>query len=505
LRFADFLKDRKVISPDRGLIPSPKVSVIMPTYCRAHDGILERAIKSVLCQTFSDFEFIIVDDGSSDGTEDIVRDFQKQDNRIIYIRHELNSGLPALRVDEGILLSRGNYLAFQFDDDEWLPRFREVAIAEAEGKQKRFVHAQAEYWLGDKLFHPCFPAVAHPYQSLLQRNKIANASVVLHRSILEQNGLYNPHAVLRRSTDWELWLRLARVEPPHLIQEVFVRIHGGLPDSIAYKAPWLDHEDFCSLALLSSPARLSPGEITRFEVASLKQYQGKLHPETLARLYHNIIAPWLEEHRRHFASHDIPVSEIEREISRLPTAQARAPRPFISLERVISYIYKLVNILPLNVEGFADSLERVISYIYKLVPKYSTPIASLDSGGGAPLQPSPDLRRVPFLVYPLPVEEGRLHAIELQLATPQPAPSGVVGIEIVSGDNRIVSQTEFPVFAVANGRHFNATFYFEPPLSPGTYWARVYGKRLSSPVYVLDNGSTAFAEERIPYWRLHTV
>jgi len=481
LRFADFLKDRKVISPDRGLIPSPKVSVIMPTYCRAHDGILERAIKSVLCQTFSDFEFIIVDDGSSDGTEDIVRDFQKQDNCIIYIRHELNSGLPALRVDEGILLSRGNYLAFQFDDDEWLPRFLEVAIAEAEGKQKRFVHAQAEYWLGDKLFHPCFPAVAHPYQSLLQLNKIANASVVLHRSILEQNGLYNPHAVLRRTTDWELWLRLARVEPPHLIPEVFVRIHGGLPDSIAYKAPWFDHEDFCSLALLSSPASLSPGEITRFEVASLKQYQGKLHPETLARLYHNIIAPWLEEHRRHFASHDIPVSEIEREISRLPTAQARAPRPFISLE-------------------------RVISYIYKLVPKYSTPIASLDSGGSAPLQLSPDLRRVPFLLYPLTVEEGRLHAIELQLATTQPAPSGVVGIEIVSGDNRIVSQTEFPVFAAANGRHFNATFYFEPPLSPGTYWARVYGKCLSSPVYVLDNGgSTLFYKQRRPYWRLHTV
>lgn len=168
--------------------------------------------------------------------------------------------------------------------------------------------------------------------------------------------------------------------------------------------------------------------------------------------------------------------------------------------------------------------------MHKLVPKYSTPIASLDSDGGVPLQLSPDLRRVPFLIYPLTVEAGRLRAIELQLATTQPAPSGVVGIKIVSGDNRIVSQTGFPVFAVANGRRFNATFYFEPPLSPGTYWARVYGRHLSSPVYVLDNGgstlfdkqrrpyrlidivkwvlvlrSTVFGEVRRPYWRLHKV
>lgn len=509
MRFAEFLKDQRIIRPQH-LVPSPKVSVSMPTCCRAHDGMLERAIKSVLSQTFPDFEFIIIDDGSYDGTEDIVRDFQKQDDRIIYIRHELNLGLPALRVDEGILLSRGDYLAFQFDDDEWLPNFLEAVIAEAERKQKRFVHAQAEYWLGNKLFHPCFPTVAHPYQSLLQRNKIANASVVLHRSLLEQNGLYNPHVVLRRSTDWELWLRLARVEPPHLVPQVLVRIHGGLPDSIASKASWFDHEDFYSLALLSSPIVLSFKQIAEFEVASLEQYRGRLTSETLARFYQNVIAPWLEKHRKDFAHHGIPVSEIEQEISNffsVFTVQRRLTQQSTSIkEMTSSFLTRLLTKYPSLARFLTPLRWLVFAFTYWLSSKRARQVASSYNIGDTVLQLSPSLRNIPFVIYPLTVEEGRLHAIELQLATTESAPPGMVGIEIVSGDNQIVSQTEFPLFAVANRKRFTVTFYFEPPLPPGIYRARVYGRRLSSPVYVLDNGgSTVFGEERRPCWRLHTL
>ncbi len=318
MRFAEFLKDQKVIRP-QDPPADPKVSVIMPTYCRAHDGLLERAIASVLSQTFGDFEFIIVDDGSRDGTEDIVRDFQQRDARIIYVRHGLNSGLPALRVDEGILLSRGDHLAFAFDDDEWLPRFLEVVIAEAEKQRKRFVHCQAEYYLGDKLFHPRFPTVAHPYESLLKSNKIANASVVVHRSLLEARGLYNPHVVLRRSTDWELWLRLTQIELPHLVPQVLVRIHGDLPDSLARKAPPPDHEDLVSLTLLAFPSELSPQQITAFEVLSLEHYREVLGDERLARLYSNVVIPWLEEHRDDFVRHNIPMSEV------IPPTACRSP------------------------------------------------------------------------------------------------------------------------------------------------------------------------------------
>ena len=96
----------------------PTVSAIIPTYNRAH--LIGRAIQSVLKQTYKDFELIIVDDGSTDNTEDIIKEFQKKDERIKYICHDKNKGGSAAR-NTGIKAARGEYIAFQDSDDEWLP------------------------------------------------------------------------------------------------------------------------------------------------------------------------------------------------------------------------------------------------------------------------------------------------------------------------------------------------------------------------------------------------
>ena len=95
---------------------TPKVSVIIPTYNRAH--LVGRAIRSVLNQTYQDFEIIVVDDGSTDNTEEVVKSFN--DPRIRYIRHEKNRGGSAA-CNTGIRAARGEYIAFQDSDDEWLP------------------------------------------------------------------------------------------------------------------------------------------------------------------------------------------------------------------------------------------------------------------------------------------------------------------------------------------------------------------------------------------------
>ncbi|MCK5607342.1 glycosyltransferase [Candidatus Pacearchaeota archaeon] len=92
----------------------PKVSVIIPTYNRSH--VIYRSIQSVLNQTYQDFEIIVVDDGSTDNTEDVIRNFN--DSRIIYIRHNDNKGVAAAR-NTGIKASKSEYIAFQDSDDEW--------------------------------------------------------------------------------------------------------------------------------------------------------------------------------------------------------------------------------------------------------------------------------------------------------------------------------------------------------------------------------------------------
>ena len=97
-------------------IRDPRVSVIIPTYNRA--DLLPRAVNSVLSQTFTDHEIIIVDDCSSDNTQEMIATLP--DPRINPIRHDQNRGQSAT-INTGIANARGEYIAFLDDDDEWLP------------------------------------------------------------------------------------------------------------------------------------------------------------------------------------------------------------------------------------------------------------------------------------------------------------------------------------------------------------------------------------------------
>ncbi|MCY3867896.1 MAG: glycosyltransferase family 2 protein [Chloroflexi bacterium] len=108
----------------------PAVSVVMPVY--NGECYLAEAIESILGQTFTDFEFIIVDDGSRDGSAAIIHDFAKRDERIRVIQHERNRGLTSAR-NSGIAASRGQFVAAMDHDDISLPRRIE--------KQADFLHS----------------------------------------------------------------------------------------------------------------------------------------------------------------------------------------------------------------------------------------------------------------------------------------------------------------------------------------------------------------------------
>jgi glycosyltransferase involved in cell wall biosynthesis len=102
----------------------PTVSVVIPTYNRAH--VVGQAINSVLHQTYQDFEIFIIDDASTDNTEEVVKGFS--DPRIHYLRQQQNRGAPWSR-NLGAEVARGKYLAFLDSDDLWYPEFLERQLA----------------------------------------------------------------------------------------------------------------------------------------------------------------------------------------------------------------------------------------------------------------------------------------------------------------------------------------------------------------------------------------
>jgi glycosyltransferase involved in cell wall biosynthesis len=101
-------------------VTSPKFSVIIRTYNRAQ--LLTRAIKSVLNQTYNNYELLIIDDGSTDTTGECVKQFQ--DRRIRYHKHEMNLGV-CQAANSGIELAQGEFISFLDSDDEWMPEMLE--------------------------------------------------------------------------------------------------------------------------------------------------------------------------------------------------------------------------------------------------------------------------------------------------------------------------------------------------------------------------------------------
>lgn len=195
---------------------APTVSVIFPTYMLRPDGSNHVAIRSVLEQTFTDWELILIDDGSTDRLFEELRNYQKQDSRILVIRHECNCGLPGLRANEGILQARGELIAYMFEDDFWMPNALEALIeTHRSSPEGNPVYGIAEL-ISDQ--HPHLPSRRlgdwdFNYGTLKGGNRIANCTVLHPRTLLWECGLYDPHILARRNCDWDLWLRISRQRP----------------------------------------------------------------------------------------------------------------------------------------------------------------------------------------------------------------------------------------------------------------------------------------------------
>jgi glycosyltransferase involved in cell wall biosynthesis len=185
----------------------PCVSVIVTTYKRAK--LLAETLDSIMAQTYTDFELIVVDNLSEDGTGEYVSSIT--DPRVRYFRNA-NHGVIAVNRNYGIRQAKGRYIAFCDDDDLWLSDKLEQQVKLLEQHvEVALCYTQAESFLGDQILATRMnrrQVRTNHFFQLLRGNFFPNSSVLIRREVFEELGMLTEDASLRE--DYEMWLRVAR-------------------------------------------------------------------------------------------------------------------------------------------------------------------------------------------------------------------------------------------------------------------------------------------------------
>jgi glycosyltransferase involved in cell wall biosynthesis len=211
------------------------ISVIVPTHNRAQ--LLARALQSVVTQATPPMEVIVVDDGSNDGTEEVVCTRFPQ---VQYIRQN-NQGVSNTR-NRGIEAARGDWLAFLDSDDEWLPqKLASQKEMLAANPQYKICHTD-EIWIrngtrvnamkkhakaGGFIFERCLPLCV-----------VSPSSVLIHRSVFDEVGLFNED--LPTCEDYDLWLRICARFPVLYVDRPLIIKYGGHADQLSHRYPAMD-------------------------------------------------------------------------------------------------------------------------------------------------------------------------------------------------------------------------------------------------------------------------
>src|SRR5438132_9796 len=197
------------------------VSVIIPAHNR--EAYLPTAIDSVLAQTFSDWELLVVDDGSEDSTPKIAQEYARQDSRIHYLRHSPRRGAQAAR-NAGIRASGGRWIAFLDSDDQWLPDSLEVRLQLAATAKVEVVHSDCYVLKPEEAEtrreEPPFKAEdnpermgVHPLQGQIYKELLRQPSPMFQGLLVTKEALTRIHYLdesIRSYQEWDTVIRLAR-------------------------------------------------------------------------------------------------------------------------------------------------------------------------------------------------------------------------------------------------------------------------------------------------------
>jgi hypothetical protein len=255
---------------------TPRVSVVLSVRNGAAD--LPTAVSTILDQTFSDFELIAINDGSTDGTAAVLDGLRDSRLRVV---HQDNVGLAAA-LNRGIALARGRYIARQ-DHDDWAKPTRlekQVAYLEA-NLDCALIGTRAEIWVGDQKTER---AHDHPTDNaalqfeLLFDNPFVHSSILLRKSALDVVGPYTTDPARQPPEDYELWSRIARRYKVANLPERLT-VYREVPKSISRKrsTSYIDKIVTISAENLAAAVGADPPSGDHWDIAALNHgVRGKL-------------------------------------------------------------------------------------------------------------------------------------------------------------------------------------------------------------------------------------
>jgi len=277
---------------------APRVSVVIPTFNRA--TLVERAIDSVLGQTHSAIEIIVVDDGSTDNTSTTLRN--KYSDKLVVFQQS-NRGVSAAR-NVGIAHATGNWIALLDSDDEWLPSKLAQQLALIKNHTDCLLCHTDEIWIrngvrvnamnkhkksGGDIYQQCLPLCA-----------ISPSSVIFQKQLLDDVGNFDE--TLPACEDYDLWLRICAQHKVHYLDQKLLVKYGGHEDQLSRKHWGMDRfrikslQKMLQLNVLSEDKRAST-------VATLTI---KIHILLNGAVKHNNTA-LIEECAEAIRAHNLPI------------------------------------------------------------------------------------------------------------------------------------------------------------------------------------------------------
>jgi glycosyltransferase involved in cell wall biosynthesis len=188
------------------------VSIIMPTY--NHDKFIKRSINSVLSQNYKNWELIIIDNYSTDLTENIINEIY--DNRIVYLKLS-NDGIIAKSRNYGIRFSKGEYLAFLDSDDFWFPNKLDISISYLNSGNDFVYHdlyitrTLNQFLFREKIMTRKLNRDNVFNDLLYNGNAVATSSVVMRKDLIINVNLFTEDIEIIGGEDYECWIKISKL------------------------------------------------------------------------------------------------------------------------------------------------------------------------------------------------------------------------------------------------------------------------------------------------------